>query len=40
VDDLREQWSAEVDVVDLNLEEIFVELHSSHEKRPLKVGVA
>jgi ABC-2 type transport system ATP-binding protein len=40
LDDLREQWSAEVDVVDLNLEEIFVELHSSHENRPLKVGVA
>lgn len=40
-DDLRQQWNADVTVVDLNLEEIFVELHSARgTERPLKVQVA
>ena len=41
VDDLRMRFNAEVDVIDLNLEEIVVELHSVPvRKKPLKVGVA
>lgn len=34
VSDLRSQWDAEVAVEDLNLEEIFLELHQDPDRRP------
>lgn len=34
VDDMREQWNADVTVHDLNLEEIFVEMHTPPTSRP------